>query len=63
MSRRELSADAAVARSTYSGEELQYTNADRLARGTISEVGIAARKLWVRVGRSRRSLSSRLKIL
>ena len=54
MSRRGLSAVAAVARSTYSGEELQYTNADRLTRGTISEVGLAARKLWVRLGRSRR---------
>ena len=54
MSRRGLSAVAAVARSTYSGEELRYTNAERLTRGTISEVGLAARKLWVRLGRSRR---------
>ena len=28
-------------------------NADRLTRGMISEVGLAARKLWLRLGRSR----------
>jgi len=55
MSRRGFSAVAAVARSTYSGEEFRYTNEDRLTRGTISEVGLAARKLWVRLGRSRRN--------
>ena len=66
MSRRGLSGPAAVCRSTYSGEELRYTNADffpEKTSGMLSEIGLAARELWVRLGRSRRSLSSRLQDL
>lgn len=58
MSRRGLSAVAAVARSTYGGEQLRYTNADFFtdeALWTISEIGLAARGIWVRLGQSRRS--------
>ena len=57
MSRRSLSAVAAVCRSTYGGEELRYTNADFFTTETgrtLSEAGIAARELCVRLGRSRR---------
>merc|ERR1712196_619128 len=46
MSRRGLSAVAAVACSTYGGEELRYTTADTSMNetcGTISEIGFAAR--------------------
>ena len=56
MSRRGLSAVAAVCRSTYGGEQLLYTNADFFMKefgGTPSEIGLAARELWVRLGRSR----------
>ena len=56
MSRRGLSAVAAFCRSTYGGEQLRYTNADfrKETSGTLSEIGLAARELWVRLGRSRR---------
>ena len=46
ISRRGLSAIAAVAHSIYGGEQLRYTNADVLMkepRETISEIGLAAR--------------------
>ena len=66
MSRRGLSAVAAVCRSTCGSEELRYTNADFFTKetgGTLSEIGLTARELWVRLGRSRRSLSSLLRNL
>ena len=55
MSQRGLSAVAAIARSTYGGEELRYTNADRYTKdGKISEIGLAAQELWVGLRRSRK---------
>ena len=57
MSRRGLSAVAAVCCSTCGDEQLRYTNVDFVTKetgGTLSEIGVAARELWVRLGRSRR---------
>ena len=56
MSRRDLSAVAAVACSNSSGEQLRHTSEDdytKETRGTISEIRLALREFSVRLGRSR----------